>query len=83
MGNTDKILEKLLRGESDANIRFEELCHLFQAKGFRIASPAVIIFSRGPVSWSESTFNAKDPKPSRTRFDKRGEFWQPTNSDEA
>jgi hypothetical protein len=32
----DKIIEKLLRGESDANVRFEELCHLLQAKGFRL-----------------------------------------------
>ena len=32
----EKTLEKLLRGESDANIRFEELCHLLQAKGFRM-----------------------------------------------
>ena len=32
----DKIIEKLLRGESDANVRFEELCHLLQAKGFRM-----------------------------------------------
>jgi predicted RNA binding protein YcfA (HicA-like mRNA interferase family) len=34
--SVEKILEKLLRGESDANIRFEELCHLLQAKGFRM-----------------------------------------------
>ena len=32
----DKIIEKLLRGESDANVRFEELCHLLQVKGFRM-----------------------------------------------
>ena len=31
-----KTIEKLLRGESDANIRFEELCHLLQARGFRM-----------------------------------------------
>ena len=30
-----KTLEKLLRGESDANIGFDELCHLLEAKGFR------------------------------------------------
>jgi hypothetical protein len=34
--SVEKTLEKLLRGESDANIRFEELCHLLQAKGFRM-----------------------------------------------
>jgi predicted RNA binding protein YcfA (HicA-like mRNA interferase family) len=31
-----KTLDKILRGDSDANIRFEELCHLLQAKGFRM-----------------------------------------------
>jgi len=34
--SVEKTLEKLLRGESDANIRFEELCHLLQAKSFRM-----------------------------------------------
>jgi predicted RNA binding protein YcfA (HicA-like mRNA interferase family) len=34
--SVEKILEQILRGESDANIRFEELCHLLQAKGFRM-----------------------------------------------
>jgi predicted RNA binding protein YcfA (HicA-like mRNA interferase family) len=34
--SVEKIIEKLLRGESDANIRFEELCHLLQEKGFRM-----------------------------------------------
>lgn len=34
--SVDKILDKVLRGDSDANIRFEELCHLLQAKGFRM-----------------------------------------------
>jgi len=31
--SVEKTLEKLLRGESDANLRFEELCRLLQAKG--------------------------------------------------
>lgn len=34
--STDKILDKILRGDSDTNIRFEEICHLLQAKGFRM-----------------------------------------------
>lgn len=34
--STEKTLQKLLRGESDANIRFEELCHLLQTKGFQM-----------------------------------------------
>jgi hypothetical protein len=29
-------IEKLLHGESDANVRFDDLCHLLQAKGFRM-----------------------------------------------
>ena len=34
--SVEKTVQKLLRGESDANIRFDELCHLLQAKGFRM-----------------------------------------------
>lgn len=34
--SVEKTIEKLLRAESDANIRFEEMCHLLQAKGFRM-----------------------------------------------
>ena len=34
--SAEKTLEKLLRGESDTNIRFEELCHLLKTKGFRM-----------------------------------------------
>ncbi len=34
--SAEKTLEKVLRGSSDANIRFEELCHLLQTKGFRM-----------------------------------------------
>ena len=45
-----KTLEKLLRGESDANIRFDELCHLLRAKGFRIrVSGSHHIFTRAGV----------------------------------
>ena len=50
MGNVEKILEKLLRGESDANLRFDELCHLLQARGFRMrASGSHHIFTRPGV----------------------------------
>ena len=31
-----KTVEKLLHGESDANVRFDEVCHLLQAKGFQM-----------------------------------------------
>jgi hypothetical protein len=34
--SAEKTLDKILRGDSDANVRFEELCHLLQAKGFRM-----------------------------------------------
>ncbi len=34
--SVEKTIEQLLRGESDANVRFEALCHLLQAKGFRM-----------------------------------------------
>jgi predicted RNA binding protein YcfA (HicA-like mRNA interferase family) len=34
--SVEKTLDKLLRGDSDANIRFEELCHLLQIRGFRM-----------------------------------------------
>lgn len=34
--SADKTLEKILRGDSDTNIRFDEVCHLLQAKGFRM-----------------------------------------------
>jgi len=34
--SAEKTLEKILRGQSDANIRFDQLCHLLQARGFRM-----------------------------------------------
>ena len=46
----EKIIEKLLRGQSDANLRFEELCHLLQAKGFRMrVSGSHHIFTKAGV----------------------------------
>jgi predicted RNA binding protein YcfA (HicA-like mRNA interferase family) len=46
----ERTIEKLLRGESDANIRFDELCHLLQAKGFRMrVSGSHHIFTRAGV----------------------------------
>ncbi len=48
--SAEKILDKILRGDSDANIRFEELCHLLQAKGFRKrTSGSHHIFTRSGV----------------------------------
>jgi len=34
--SVEKTLEKLLRGASDANFRFDEICDLLQAKSFRM-----------------------------------------------
>jgi hypothetical protein len=34
MARRDKILDKVLRGASDANIPFDELCHLLRRLGF-------------------------------------------------
>jgi len=34
MARRDKILDKILRGASDANIPFTELCHLLRRLGF-------------------------------------------------
>jgi predicted RNA binding protein YcfA (HicA-like mRNA interferase family) len=48
--SAEKILEKLLRGESDANIRFDDICHLLQAKGFRMrVSGSHHIFTKSGV----------------------------------
>jgi predicted RNA binding protein YcfA (HicA-like mRNA interferase family) len=34
--SVEKIIEKLLRGKSDANVRFADLCQVLEAKGFRM-----------------------------------------------
>lgn len=48
--SVEKTIEKLMRGQSDANIRFEEMCHLLQAKGFRMRiSGSHHIFTRPGV----------------------------------
>ena len=48
--SVEKTLEKLLRSDSDANIRFGELCYLLEAKGFRMRiSGSHHIFTRTGV----------------------------------
>ena len=48
--SVEKTLEKLLRSDSDANIRFDELCRLLEAKGFRMRiSGSHHIFTRTGV----------------------------------
>jgi len=49
--SVEKTLEKLVRGESDANIRFDEICQLLQAKGFRMrVSGSHHIFTKSGVT---------------------------------
>jgi predicted RNA binding protein YcfA (HicA-like mRNA interferase family) len=36
MGKYDKLLFQILRGLSDANIEFDELCHLLKYLGFEV-----------------------------------------------
>ncbi|HEV2391167.1 MAG TPA: type II toxin-antitoxin system HicA family toxin [Verrucomicrobiae bacterium] len=48
--SAEKTIDKLLRGESDANIRFEDIIHLLQTKGFRMRiSGSHHIFTRASV----------------------------------
>ena len=48
--SAQKTLEKILRGDADTNIRFEELAHLLEAKGFRMRiSGSHHIFTRAGV----------------------------------
>ena len=35
MGKFEKVLQRVLRGESDANIPFGDLCHLLKRLGFK------------------------------------------------
>jgi len=46
----DKTIEKLRHGETDTNVRFDVLCHLLQAKGFRMRTQGSHhIFTRSGV----------------------------------
>ena len=48
--SAEKILEKIMRGDSDADIRFQSLCHLLISKGFRMrVSGSHHIFTRSGV----------------------------------
>jgi len=48
--SVEKTLEKLFRGTSDANFRFDEICDLLQAKGFQMrVSGSHHIFTRSGV----------------------------------
>jgi hypothetical protein len=45
MGKWNKLREKILLGHSDANIDFNDLCHLLRRWGFGEESVAAITFS--------------------------------------
>ncbi len=50
MSKADKILAKILGGEGDANIRFDDMCHLLRKLAFieRHADGSHAIFQDGP-----------------------------------
>jgi hypothetical protein len=45
MGKFEKVLQKVLGGKSDANISFDDLCHLLRRLGFaeRISGDITIL----------------------------------------
>ena len=45
MGNMEKLLFQILKGTSDANLRFGDLCNLLVRLGFEMRPGEVIIFS--------------------------------------
>ncbi len=49
MGKWNKLIEKILLGDSDANIDFDDLCHLLRRLGFseRISGSHHIFSQRG------------------------------------
>lgn len=48
--SVQKTLEHLLRGDSDANVRFDDICRVLLAKGFRMrVSGSHHIFTRPGV----------------------------------
>jgi two-component sensor histidine kinase len=65
-----KTIEKLLRGESDANIRFDELCRLLEAKGFRMrTSGSHHIFTKTGVM-ERINLQREGANANPTKFDK-------------
>jgi predicted RNA binding protein YcfA (HicA-like mRNA interferase family) len=66
--SVEKILEKLLRGESDAIIRFDEICQLLQAKGFRMrVSGSHHIFTKSGVMERINQREGSKAKPYQIR----------------
>jgi hypothetical protein len=77
--SVEKTIEKLLRGESDASIRFEELCHLLQAKGFRMrVSGSHHIFTQTGVM-ERINLQREGAKAKPYQVHKSEKFWQTAN----
>jgi len=67
MSKLEKILDKVLRGTSDANIDFEDLRHLLNEIGFHERIQGAIAFSQKMTCWKSSTCSLKARKPSPIR----------------
>jgi hypothetical protein len=50
MSRASKTLERVLRGNADRSIRFDELCSLLKSLGLPNESAGVITFTRGKAS---------------------------------
>lgn len=57
MGKYEKLLLEILRGKSDANIEFDELCQLLRSLALRKGYAAVIIASGGAALKKRSICN--------------------------
>ena len=61
MSKADKILERVMSGRSDANIRFDEMCYLLLKLGFtrRQRGGSHIIFQHGQDFVNLQNFHGK------------------------
>jgi HicA toxin of bacterial toxin-antitoxin, len=65
MGKADKLLERVLSGRSDGNIRFEEMCGLLQRLGFsmRVKGSHHVFIREGVVDQPNLQRAGSDAKP--------------------
>ena len=77
--SVEKTLEKLLRGASDANIRFDEICDLLQAKGFRMrVSGSHHIFTK-PGVMERINLQREGSKAKPYQIDRCAKSWHSIN----
>ena len=67
MNRHGRLLQTILRGRSDANIRFSDLRSLMEYLGFEVAYAEAITFSTRTVSWKSSTCRAAVATPNPTK----------------